>query len=86
VDESALERLAQERQVSLALDVYAAEPLPADSPLRGMSNVFLTPHIAGPTADRRLDCGLYALDNVVAYLEGRPLKGIVDLWQYDHMT
>jgi len=86
VDESALERLAQERQVSLALDVYAAEPLPADSPLRGLPNVFLTPHIAGPTADRRLDCGLYALDNVVAYLEDRPLKGIVDLWQFDHMT
>lgn len=86
VDEAALARLAQERKVTLALDVYAVEPLPADSPLRGLPNVFLTPHIAGPTADRRVDCGLYALDNAAAYLAGRPLKGVVDLWQYDHMT
>lgn len=86
VDEAALIRLARERSVTLALDVYAEEPLPADSPLRGLPNVFLTPHIAGPTADRRVDCGLYALDNAAAYLEGRPLKGVVDLWQYDHMT
>ena len=86
VDEAALIRLARERSVTLALDVYAEEPLPADSPLRSLPNVFLTPHIAGPTADRRVDCGLYALDNAAAYLAGRPLKGVVDVWQYDHMT
>ncbi|MBN1261025.1 MAG: hydroxyacid dehydrogenase [Anaerolineae bacterium] len=86
VDEVALVRLARERPVALALDVYSGEPLPPDSPLRGMPNVFLTPHIAGPTADRRVDCGLYALENVVAFLQGRPLKGVVDLWQFDHMT
>ncbi len=86
VDETILARLATERKVSLALDVYAHEPLPADSPLRGLPNVFLTPHIAGPTADRRVDCGLFALENVRAYLEERPLKGVIDLWQYDHMT
>jgi len=86
VDESALARLALERRVTLALDVFTDEPLPADSPLRGLPNVFFTPHIAGPTADRRVDCGLYALNNVAAYLESRPLLGVVDLWQYDHMT
>lgn len=30
-----------------ALDVYAAEPLAVDSPLRQFNQVFLTPHIAG---------------------------------------
>jgi len=86
VDEAALARLASQRRVNLALDVYTQEPLPVDSPLRGLTNVFLTPHIAGPTSDRRVDCGLYALENLQAYFENRPLKGVVDLWQYDHMT
>jgi D-3-phosphoglycerate dehydrogenase len=32
------------------LDVFDPEPLPVDSPVRDMPNVFLTPHIAGVTA------------------------------------
>jgi len=32
------------------LDVFDPEPIPVDSPVRDMSNVFLTPHIAGVTA------------------------------------
>lgn len=34
-----------------ALDVFEEEPLPAESPLRRMGNVFLTPHIAGLTEE-----------------------------------
>jgi phosphoglycerate dehydrogenase-like enzyme len=30
-----------------ALDVFDREPLPADSPLRSLPNVYLTPHRAG---------------------------------------
>ena len=30
-----------------ALDVYAREPLPEDSPLRDAPNLVLTPHVAG---------------------------------------
>ncbi len=33
------------------LDVYGTEPLPAESPLRRMQQVLLTPHIAGISAD-----------------------------------
>ena len=43
------------------LDVFDPEPVPADSPLRGMANVFLTPHIAGVTAD----CGPRFIDLMV---------------------
>jgi len=32
-----------------ALDVFAAEPLPADHPLWGMDNVYVTPHVASLT-------------------------------------
>ncbi|GAA3116603.1 phosphoglycerate dehydrogenase-like enzyme [Kribbella aluminosa] len=50
VDSEALvERLATGDLIA-CLDVFDPEPLPADSPLRAMGNVFLSPHIAGVTA------------------------------------
>jgi phosphoglycerate dehydrogenase-like enzyme len=33
-----------------SLDVFEPEPVPVDSPVREMTNVFLTPHIAGVNA------------------------------------
>ena len=48
IDESALiESLQQERIGGAALDVFEEEPLPANSPLRTLNNVILTPHSAG---------------------------------------
>ncbi len=86
VDQAALIELAKGGQVAIGLDVYAEEPLEADSPLRGLENVFLTPHTAGPTPDSYPILGRYALDNVRAYFEGRPLKSVVGLAEYDRIT
>ncbi len=50
VDEDALIRALQYGQIrGAALDVFETEPLPADSPLWDLSNVLLTPHMAGST-------------------------------------
>lgn len=47
VDEHALDRaLDRGRFLGVALDVFEAEPLPADSPLWGYERVLLTPHNA----------------------------------------
>ena len=86
LDQAALTRLAQEGMLTLGLDVYAEEPLPLDSPLRGLPNVFLTPHIAGPTLDHYADLGWFALRNVARYFKGEPLQAIIDGYRYDHQT
>lgn len=86
VDEPALIEIAREGRVQIGLDVFAHEPLAADHPLRGMANVSLTPHIAGPTNDRRRDAGAFALRNLRAYVEGRPLESVITPEVYDIAT
>ena len=45
----------KKKRIWAALDVFEEEPIPKDSPLRGLENCQLIPHMAGPTADRRVD-------------------------------
>ena len=52
VDEAALaEAIRSKRIAGAAIDVFAVEPLPADSPLRQLDRVILTPHLAASTAE-----------------------------------
>ena len=50
VDTAALIQRLAAGDVIACLDVVDPEPLPVDSPLRALPNVFLSPHIAGVTA------------------------------------
>lgn len=83
VDEEALVRVAEEGRVQVGLDVFSVEPLPASHPLRGLLNVSLTPHLAGPTTDRRRDAGAWALGNLRAYAAGQPLAALITPESYD---
>src|SRR5437763_7002641 len=52
VDEQAVaEAVRAKRIAGAAIDVFAVEPLPADSPLRQLPGVILTPHLAASTAE-----------------------------------
>ena len=86
VDEVGLVRVAREGRIHIGLDVYATEPLPADSPLRGLPNVVLLPHIAGPTTDRRRDAGEFALRNLRAYAAGEPLEAVISAENFDRVA
>lgn len=48
--DAAIERLSR-GDITGAFDVWDPEPIPAKSPIRRLSNVFLTPHIASQTRD-----------------------------------
>jgi phosphoglycerate dehydrogenase-like enzyme len=86
VDEAALLRVAKEGKITLGLDVFTVEPLPLDSGFRGLPNVTLTPHLAGPTTDRRRDAGEFALENIRAYVKGELLKAVITPRTYDAST
>ena len=83
VDEAGLFRVLREGNILAALDVFATEPLPADSGLRGLPNVILSPHIGGPTTDRCRDAGALGLRNLRAYRDGRPMESVVTPAVYD---
>lgn len=79
IDEDALVDALRSGQVGFAaLDVFAVEPLPSDSPLWDLENVLVSPHSGG--LDNREDeriCEIFC-DNLRAYLAGRPLANVVD--------
>ncbi len=86
VDEAALLRVAREGKISVGLDVFVDEPLPKDSGFRGLPNVSLTPHIAGPTLDRYGDATAFALRNLRAYAADQPLEAVITPAIYDSST
>jgi D-3-phosphoglycerate dehydrogenase len=54
-----------------AIDVYDVEPLPPDHPLLSSEQVILTPHNADQTPEGVDLLNEGAVDNVIAFLEGR---------------
>nr|NLI51493.1 phosphoglycerate dehydrogenase [Propionibacterium sp.] len=72
VDEAALvAALEAGRLGGAALDVFAVEPLPADSPLWDAPRTILTPHVAG---GRPLGVEAAVRANIAHFLAGEPLE------------
>jgi phosphoglycerate dehydrogenase-like enzyme len=73
VDTAALvEALHAGRLGGAALDVFDTEPLPAGHPLLGCEQVVLTAHNADQTPEGMELLNSGVVDNVIAFLEGRP--------------
>jgi len=73
VDEPALaEALAENRLAGAGGDVLTEEPPPADHPLIGLKNCYVTPHNAWATQASRRRLMRAAADNLRAFVTGRP--------------
>ncbi|XP_069699593.1 glyoxylate reductase/hydroxypyruvate reductase-like [Periplaneta americana] len=74
VDHEALTHALLEKKIwGAGLDVTEPEPLPVDSPLLGITNCVITPHIASSTVRTKRDLAILTVQNILAALEGKPL-------------
>jgi phosphoglycerate dehydrogenase-like enzyme len=72
VDSAAIHAALQEGRLSFAgLDVHETEPLPTEYSLKSLSNVILTPHVAGVTADSFRAMMAEAMRNIELFDLGR---------------
>ena len=77
VDEPALIRALQEGVIAGAgLDVFEHEPHVPDA-FRALENVVLLPHLGTAAQEVREAMGQMAIDNIIAWREGRPLPQAV---------
>ena len=80
VDEGALIAALESGHLSGAyLDVFETEPLPAESPLWGLPNVILTPHVADAVPDWPARFAAFFADNLERWLAGEPLENVVEV-------
>ena len=61
-----------------ALDVTDPEPLPAGHPLWALSNVIVTPHVAGSSDVRGERIFTLIRENLRRYVSGEPMLSVVD--------
>jgi phosphoglycerate dehydrogenase-like enzyme len=60
------------------LDVFRQEPLPSTDPFWGTENIIVLPHIGGPHPQRDRFVARLFVENLSRFLDGQPLKEVVD--------
>ncbi len=73
VDEAALVAVLKTGRIDAVIDVTDPEIPEAASAFYDLPNVFLTPHIAGAVGLERTRLGEMAVEEVIRFIEGRPL-------------
>ncbi|MFH1008962.1 MAG: hydroxyacid dehydrogenase, partial [Candidatus Latescibacterota bacterium] len=86
VDEEALIEELTTGRIDACLDVTDPEPPEPGSPFYTLPNCLLTPHIAGAVGNGRLLLGRFATDEILRYVDGKPLEGQVSRREVEGMT
>ena len=83
--EALAQALRSKHLLGAAIDVFPKEPAGNDdlfeSPLRGMDNVILTPHIGGSTVEAQANIGLEVADKLIDYSDNGSTIGAVNFPQ-----
>lgn len=86
IDERALAVELQSGRLRAALDVTDPEPPTAESPLYGLENVLVTPHVAGGTIHARRAQGRRAVEDLRLFFSGQPLPRRISLEAWDRLA
>ena len=86
IDEQALIAELKRGRIKAVLDVYEQEPLPADSELRSLPNVYSIPHMGGPTFDRRWMIAMALIDDIERLERGEALHMEITREYASHMS
>jgi D-3-phosphoglycerate dehydrogenase len=86
VEKDLLAALDSGKVAAAALDVFPAEPLPADHPLRKHPAVTLTPHLGASTVEAQDKCGLEVAEVIAGYLLTGEVRNAVNLPYLDAKT
>jgi D-3-phosphoglycerate dehydrogenase len=79
INETALVEAIEAGEIAgAALDVFAEEPLPADSPLRKSNKIILTPHLGGSTHEAQEQVAEDVALQVIDVLRDRPARYAVN--------
>ncbi|MBT3350482.1 MAG: D-2-hydroxyacid dehydrogenase family protein [Nitrospinaceae bacterium] len=74
-----LDTLREGRIAGAGLDVFEPEePLPADSPFRSLDNAIISAHSAANTLDARATQLRISVDNIEAFLNGKPTNIVTE--------
>jgi D-3-phosphoglycerate dehydrogenase len=81
IDEAALAAAIEQGTIAgAALDVFAKEPLEADSPLRKVGkNLILTPHLGASTAEAQVNVAIDVAEQIRDVLLGLPARSAVNI-------
>src|SRR5947207_8504186 len=87
IDEQALaDAISSDHVAGAALDVFETEPLPADSPLREMPRLVLTPHLGASTAEAQESVGIEIAQSIRAVLLEGTIRNAVNMPNLDAKT
>ena len=80
IDENDLAKALSDGIVAgAAIDVFTAEPIPADHPLIGAPNVVLTPHLGASTVEAQIGVSVDVAKGIRAALKGEPVSTAVNM-------
>lgn len=77
-DDDLIAAVTQRKIAGAVLDVFRQEPLPADHPFWRTAGIIVLPHIGGPHPERDRFVARLFVDNLRQFLDGAPLKEVVN--------